>query len=1319
MKSLSLNLLLKLTYLFGLVLSLDDLGTIQSNSSNSSLINFIELNSKNYLNYSKVTEEPIYLALNRYSNMYLIKGEKQNFRINRQNLYETETLEVFLHVYGGEIKINNYSNYQYEKRDFLNVIYLIFFIDKNISKSEDIAFSLEAKVNSFFSYSFRYSFASSFNLQTGITTFVPKKNSYFFNLIKFEEFNKNISDKFVMNIFSLTTMTTEIIDKKNKTGKSLEFHSFDIMDISQLEKDEDFDFKFNFESWKGPYSLHDANSATFYITGFEASKNNDDDITKILIPDNIHQKITFTDGIKHIRYLYLILEVENDIIIKFNLIDKAQYQVKISFENNKETKYIINTNKNIYLKNSEWKEYCSNKNEICKMVIDIVLEKVKYNMDTNLEFLVKSETNCNPTFITKRYFSLDYIENNKYQYYYMEIGKREDIYVVSNFYTEKGKIFARIVSKNLSEPEEGADWKGIYRFPKNESDSLEINHFFNKISFTAYEEDCNKGCYLLVTTILEANYPSSDELVYYPNSLRVYSHVLYADVTTTVPTNEYIIGELLGNDTVKLNKEYFRVKLQYNSSKIIIESQTDCEMTVYIGNQTNNYISKNRQSNSVLTFTRKDIIKNKGNYVFPNGDYNLKDVELVLEINKNGIKESKEGLLYNFIVREMVEEDYDLYEVNFSEKILSKISTKYNSYYRILFVIRNIYKGDLLLSPKFEDKSINYQIYIEFIDSSVYEIGSKEKIDKIINNMYKEEKKLKTDLIYFPEEQSENKYLLVSILTDNETAVSLTSNYYKHKQEINLVKNITYPYYIDNDNYLIFKFPKNASFIFYFINLGGIGEIYWEKDPNNKFYLTEKDNGMSLRTNDNDKGNLIIKKVNGEKNELFAFNLNYSIEKSYVDEFIEDKKVDFVYTKINLPINLYSRLDYKGRDIIIYFRFPVIEYEIIKNIYEGIIIKPTISLVDEENINYLKYDSNPKISIIKTFSGSYDPIFKTGMIRISNEEIKSISNITQKCLYLQIEKDKDHNINNENLKLLNIEVISNQLEDTISLTENNYQRGVLIKGQKKTYAIKIEKGQKYIRLQFSSLNNELSIAVNNTKAISKINKNGKTIYIFEIIKIQAEYLYLTVQRKENVGEEEKHFVLLYNYVDDAKKITEYVIENNEVTVLKENNQYNIIFEPIKYPSYYIIRIVYSAKEIPKEEAIVINNEDNQVIKELNNPKEENGKINVLLDNLTLHPLYIQILAVVKDKENTDYLSYKLAKIDVNNDKQNSDDNKSNSSLIIIVIASLSLNLILIVLIIILCKRKKLNSNLIDNVNNEDFQQSKNKGGLLYNLDNDN
>jgi len=1314
MKSISLNLLFKLIYLYGLVLSLEDLGEIQSNSSNSSFINLIELNSNNYLNYSKVTKEPLYLELSQYSFMYLIKGEKQEFIISRNGLYDTDYLEVFFQVYGGEIKINNYSNYQYEQRDFLNVIYLIFSVDKTKNKTEDIIFSLEAKTNCFFSFSFRYPFLSTSTLQTGITNFVPKKNNYYFDKIIFNEFNKNISDKFVINIFSLTTMVADIINNNNKTGKTLEFHSYDIMDINQMGKVKGYDFQFNYVSWKGPFSVHEANSATFYVTGFEASKNYDDDITKILIPDNIQQKFTFTDDIKHIRYLYLILRIENDIIIKFNLIDKAQYQVKISFENNKETKYIISTNKNIHLKNSEWKEYCSNKNEICKMVIDIVLEKAKYDMDTNLEFLVKSETNCNPTFITKQYFNLDYIENNKYQYYYMEIGKKEKVYIIPNFYTEQGKIFARLVNKNISEPEEDADWKGIYRFPKNESDSLQINHFFNQISLETHEEDCNKGCYLLVTTIFEANYPSSDELIYYPNSLRVYSYPLYDEVTTTVPTNEYIIGKLSGNDSFRLDREYFRVKLQYNSSKIIIESQTDCEVTVYIGNQTNTYISQNKQRNLILSFTRDDIIRNKGNYTFPNGDYNLKDVELVIKIDKKEIKQSEEGILYTFIVREMVEEDYDLYEVNFSEKILNNITTKYNSYYRSLFIIRNTYKKDLLLSPKFEDKSINYQIYTEFIDSSTYEIGSKEEIDKIISNMYKDEKKLKTDLIYFPEEQGENKYLLVSILTDKETTVSLTSNYYKHKQEINLVKNITYPYYIDNDNYLIFKFPKNVSFIFYFINLGGIGEVYWEKDPNNKFYLTEKDNGMSLRTNDNDKGNLIIKKVNGEKNEPFAFNLNYSIEKSYVDEFITDIKVDFVYNKINLPIKFYSKLDYKGKDIIIYFRLPVIEYEISKNIYEGIIIKPTISLIDQKNINNLKYDSNPKISIIKTFLGSYDPIFKTGIIRISNEEIKSISNITEKCLYLQIEKDKDHNINNENLKLLNVEVISNQLEDTISLTENIYQLGVLIKGEKKTYTIKIEKGKKYIKLQFSSLNNELSIDVNNTKEISQINKNGKTIYIFDVTQIQNEYFYLTVQRKENAGEEEKHFVLLYNYVDDAKKISEYVIENNEVTVLKENNKYNITFEPIKYPSNYIIRIVFSAKEIPKEETIVINNEDNQVIKELNNPKEENGKINVLLDNLSLHPLYIQILAVVKDKENTEYLSYKLANIDINNNNKNSDDNKGNAILIIIIIVSIALNLILIVLIIILCRRKKMNSNLMENVNNEKFQQNQNKVELLNN-----
>ena len=103
-----------------------------------------------------------------------------------------------------------------------------------------------------------------------------------------------------------------------------------------------------------------------------------------------------------------------------------------------------------------------------------------------------------------------------------------------------------------------------------------------------------------------------------------------------------------------------------------------------------------------------------------------------------------------------------------------------------------------------------------------------------------------------------------------------------------------------------------------------------------------------------------------------------------------------------------------------------------------------------------------------------------------------------------------------------------------------------------------------------------------------------------------------------------------------------------------------------------------------------------------------------MDNLSLHPLYIQILAVVKDKENADYLSYKLANIDINNNNKNSDDNKGNTILIIIIIVSIALNLILIVLIIILCRRKKMNSNLMENVNNEKFQQNQNKVELLNN-----
>ena len=50
----------------------------------------------------------------------------------------------------------------------------------------------------------------------------------------------------------------------------------------------------------------------------------------------------------------------------------------------------------------------------------------------------------------------------------------------------------------------------------------------------------------------------------------------------------------------------------------------------------------------------------------------------------------------------------------------------------------------------------------------------------------------------------------------------------------------------------------------------------------------------------------------------------------------------------------------------------------------------------------------------------------------------------------------------------------------------------------------------------------------------------------------------------------------------------------------------------------------------------------------------------------------------------------------------------------ILIASIALSLILIVLIIILCGRKKMNSNLMENVNNEKFQQNQNKVELFNN-----
>ena len=64
----------------------------------------------------------------------------------------------------------------------------------------------------------------------------------------------------------------------------------------------------------------------------------------IIIPDNIPQHIKLSNKRNHISYAYIHVDNKDDILIKFNLLHIANYNIKIFFEYTERKQYSINSN---------------------------------------------------------------------------------------------------------------------------------------------------------------------------------------------------------------------------------------------------------------------------------------------------------------------------------------------------------------------------------------------------------------------------------------------------------------------------------------------------------------------------------------------------------------------------------------------------------------------------------------------------------------------------------------------------------------------------------------------------------------------------------------------------------------------------------------------------------------------------------------------------------------------------------------------------------------------------------------------------------------
>ena len=1292
----------------------------------------------NTLIYSN--EDAINMIENQYFNQYLLEKEIDNFKFSTSGESKILKANIDIIVYIGDVEIiiNSFDGNEYSINHSANKYYISITFSRESENLDEILFKVKGKKNSF--YTIVYSFLRKEENSTNIKELHSGMN-YLLTIDPSSSINEIniINDKyenllpFMINFYSLNCKLE--IYKKLKNDNYLNIDKFNYCYEDVLSTwDEDgrfmtgkYEYKINIQ--EEDYSIYNGKLCMVYVSSVEINKQYSQYGRDIIIPDNTPQQIMFNSKINHISYAYIHVNNEEDLIVKLNLIHKAEYLVKFLFEYTEGKNYTINSNDAIYLNHSEWKKQCPEKDQLCYIIIDIALQKIKDIGEPVLELSIKSVNSNTAIYIPKNLLKIDYIQNNITQHYFTEVGQKEIGFILVNFYRGSGKLFAKLVKKKTNAIEEEADWCGKYKFPQNEGESLAFDSFTKKINFDTSGFNCQDGCYLLISILPNVRSSSVELFRNYQYSIIVKSSLstmVYKDIPSiSIPSDEYIIGDIIASHDERI-KDFFSFWINYDADKLIIDFQSYTgNLFINVGNEKPESMNSNFRflsdgKDSIYTINKNEIIneyKKKGEYL-----NSINNTFLTIGISSN-MNDSFYTTFYSFMLHLESNSQNIIHRVKSDRKTLcdtTNITDSNGKYsYRCLFVIEYHTIGELnnlLLYPTLQDKSASYQIYAEYINSSTFEMGNQTEIYNKIPTKNSEfsTDKTKLDYLYIPNGLNNGNYLLVNVISTKNTRVELISTFYTYLDLITPNPVIPQLFLVKKDDYLILDFPTEKLLIINLISITGKAEIYWEDVPNNKYYLEREDDRLSITSLKGKNGRFIIKSFNNNiENDIgFAFYLTYTIRyQQNFDEIILGKSVNFVYSESDFPISLYSRLENIEKDANIFFT--IYEMENKEIVYNNLPIKSSASLVKEKIIYDIKSNNEISIDFMKEINYIYDHVLRTGMIKITKEQLKHFNIDQNEKPYLLINLEKSNN--KESFKRLSIEITSSQDELLIPLAEKIYQYEILLNKEiKKEFLLKTSPGCQYINFEFSSFNDELlfNISTESGELLEKLSEKssyGKKFHIFKVDSNNNKFLKLIVFKKDTT-KNENNFVFKYMNLRNLSYYKEYMIDNDEVKVETEQsknnkNNYKIKINAVKnsdkFQVNYFVKIYKNESNFKPFQCIAIEENNNSIVKEFINEKQNNDEILLTFNDVEGISTYMKIIAQIIDEGRNEFLSYKIYEFPKtqSNEISNNSENSINTILIVILVVFF---IIIIVLIIVIFIFKRKNKDLFNEANKMSF-----------------
>ena len=836
----------------------------------------------------------------------------------------------------------------------------------------------------------------------------------------------------------------------------------------------------------------------------------------------------------------------NNTFITFSFIfyEKATFKINIPGIKYGQERIISNSH-NVFLTKKSFKDFSSLEN----IIID--LELIDYTDPVLVQFRVITN-GFNPQILQKNYLNQGFITSDlKYQHYYIEIFKGEEVEIMLHDKRQYGKLIGKIEDKNKTALLNSS-------FPDEENDNNDFKENIKKLSFS-YEstEKCDKGCYLLIS-YFHNTFEEKEDIIGYEFTLlpKIWNKEDFSDTNiVNIPEKEYILGFF---ELDSINVHYYSIFIPEEIEKVVVELSG-----YYINFFYGQGKKKLNTYNSYLDTIEE--IKLKNGMAVESLDFKNKYISFAIR-SKDFFTDTHS--YYYFRVFLLKNEKHLIVPIDSNLANLCLPLKNGSDYFDCYALLTNYYNEFSHYSSLYPSSS-NYEKRIFSYNSnktSKLDI-SNEALNNLCENLTDENK------INIQDNNLDFILIKYSFILSDDIQTFFTYFYDENKEIYPQVYSpqIFKISYIKMVNFINKQFMENYSLFIKWINgAGDIKDLIPKKLHLNK---NQKDKLYSIPISDIRGDDITI-----ESNNLDIYmQLIYNINNNYKGEINDKVIISEIIDELNLPIYFYSSINkfgYYNKDIILK----------VLNLNEDS-SKFSIEAMYYSQFDIYEFKNEKYVNFHSDLTIEYDNCLKSGFLRIYYDKLKEDED------YIIIKIDKSNKKPYEKI-LIEINCFTFLVPEFLEFYTRPYNQFIFGYYHNLSYMNNIsyqlildDDDNDYIILEFSRNLPEINISFNVPKEVYykdgiekyKIKKQNEkyinlTLYLDEIYEhnnlLQGNYIFRYYYVPNGFFDPKYELDTIYNIKDKE------IIEDNTIRLLFEFNNIQIINIPENYTNNIIYYTIY-------------------------------------------------------------------------------------------------------------------------------------------------